>query len=245
MHLANHNAIWNSKKGAAFGFGSIAKRAGQQLEPHLPAIIPKLYRYQYDPSPRIQQSMASIWDALIVDGQTAKTVDLYFQPILDDLMANLTSNLWRNRESSCMALADLLRGRTLDGNALEKMADIWAALFRVVDDIKESVRKAAAGALRALSKVCVKMVDVDAGKTASSRRTIQILLPVLLQDGLSSGVEDVQAVTLETLIKVVKSAGSLVSTHLAQLVSVTVPFIFISIIWSVNRLIDFFFQISF
>lgn len=45
MHLANHNAIWNSKKGAAFGFGSIAKKAGQQLAPHLPVIIPKLYRY--------------------------------------------------------------------------------------------------------------------------------------------------------------------------------------------------------
>ena len=45
MHLANHNAIWNSKKGAAFGFGSIAKKAGQQLAPHLPVIVPKLYRY--------------------------------------------------------------------------------------------------------------------------------------------------------------------------------------------------------
>lgn len=46
MHLANHNAIWNSKKGAAFGFGSIAKKAGQQLAPHLPVIVPKLYRYE-------------------------------------------------------------------------------------------------------------------------------------------------------------------------------------------------------
>jgi len=44
MHLANHNAIWNSKKGAAFGFGSIAKKAGQQLAPYLPEIVPKLYR---------------------------------------------------------------------------------------------------------------------------------------------------------------------------------------------------------
>ena len=45
MNLANHNAIWNSKKGAAFGFGTIAKKAGQQLAPYLPQIVPKLYRY--------------------------------------------------------------------------------------------------------------------------------------------------------------------------------------------------------
>ena len=45
MHLANYNATWNSRKGAAFGFSTIAARAGDQLAPHLPKIIPKLYRY--------------------------------------------------------------------------------------------------------------------------------------------------------------------------------------------------------
>ncbi|KAK4005791.1 hypothetical protein OUZ56_010915 [Daphnia magna] len=215
MHLANHNAIWNSKKGAAFGFGSIAKKAGQQLAPHLPVIIPKLYRYQFDPSPRIRQSMSSIWEALV--SEQSKTIDLYFQPILDDLLTHLTSNLWRNRESSCMGLADLLRGRTLE-NALDKLVPIWSTLFRVVDDIKESVRKAAQTALRAISKMCIKMVDVDAGKV-NSKRTVELLLPVLLQEGLTSGVEEVQAITLETLIKVVKSAGNLVGTHLAPLIS--------------------------
>jgi proteasome component ECM29 len=135
--------------------------------------------------------MSSIWEALV--SEQAKTIDLYFQPILDDLIVHLTSNLWRNRESSCMALCDLLRGRTLEA-ALDKMDPLWSTLFRVVDDIKESVRKAAAGALRALSKVCIKMVDVDSGKV-NSQRTIELLLPVLLQQGLSSGVEEVQAIT--------------------------------------------------
>ena len=46
MHLANYNATWNSRKGAAFGFSTIAAKAGDQLEEHLPKIIPKLYRYQ-------------------------------------------------------------------------------------------------------------------------------------------------------------------------------------------------------
>lgn len=38
------------------------------------------------------------------------------------------------------------------------------------------------------------MVDVDGGKV-NSQRTIEILLPVLLQQGLSSSVEEVQAIT--------------------------------------------------
>lgn len=98
--------------------------------------------------------MVSIWEALV--SEQSKTTDLYFHQILDDLISNLTSNLWRNRESSCLALADLFRGRTLE-NALEKINPLWSTLFRVVDDIKESVRKAAQIALRALSKVLVKI----------------------------------------------------------------------------------------
>lgn len=38
------------------------------------------------------------------------------------------------------------------------------------------------------------MVDVDSGKV-NSQRTIELLLPVLLQQGLSSNVEEVQAIT--------------------------------------------------
>lgn len=44
LHLANHNAMWNSKKGAAFGFASIAAQAKKELEPHLKTLVPKLYR---------------------------------------------------------------------------------------------------------------------------------------------------------------------------------------------------------
>jgi proteasome component ECM29 len=31
MHLANNNAIWQSRLGGAFGFSSIATKAGEQV----------------------------------------------------------------------------------------------------------------------------------------------------------------------------------------------------------------------
>lgn len=54
MDLANHQASLNSKRGAAFGFAKIAKQAGEALKPHLAVLVPKLFRYQYDPNKRIQ-----------------------------------------------------------------------------------------------------------------------------------------------------------------------------------------------
>jgi len=54
------------------GFSTIAKQAGEQLAPYLDKILPKLFRYQFDPSPRIQLAMSSIWNSLVTDNQ--KTV---------------------------------------------------------------------------------------------------------------------------------------------------------------------------
>lgn len=42
---------------------SIAKLAGDQLQPHIAALIPKLYRYQHDPNPRVREAMTHIWQA--------------------------------------------------------------------------------------------------------------------------------------------------------------------------------------
>jgi len=59
-------------QGAAVGFSTIARQAGEQLAPYVDSILPKLYRYQFDPSPRIQLAMSSIWNCLVTDHQ--KTV---------------------------------------------------------------------------------------------------------------------------------------------------------------------------
>uniref|UniRef100_A0A8C2YS99 Ecm29 proteasome adaptor and scaffold n=1 Tax=Chinchilla lanigera TaxID=34839 RepID=A0A8C2YS99_CHILA len=212
MNLANHHAMWNSRKGAAFGFNVIATRAGEQLAPFLPQLVPRLYRYQFDPNLGIRQAMTSIWNALVTD---KSTVDKYLKEILQDLIKNLTSNMWRVRESSCLALNDLLRGRPLD-DIIDKLPEIWETLFRVQDDIKESVRKAAELALKTLSKVCVKMCDPAKG--AAGQRTIAVLLPCLLDKGMMSPVTEVRALSINTLVKISRSAGATLKPHAPRLI---------------------------
>uniref|UniRef100_A0A674HU35 Ecm29 proteasome adaptor and scaffold n=1 Tax=Taeniopygia guttata TaxID=59729 RepID=A0A674HU35_TAEGU len=212
MNLANHHAMWNSRKGAAFGFNAIAAKAGEQLAPFLPQLLPRLYRYQFDPNVGIRQAMTSIWNALVTD---KSMVDKYMKKILEDLISNLTSNLWRIRESSCLALNDLLRGRPLD-DVIDKLPEIWEVLFRVQDDIKETVRKAAELALKTLSKVCVKMCDPSKG--AAGQKTIAVLLPCLLDKGIVSIVAEVRSLSINTLVKISKSAGSMLKPHAPKLI---------------------------
>ncbi|XP_044163962.1 proteasome adapter and scaffold protein ECM29-like isoform X2 [Acropora millepora] len=214
MHLANHNALWNSRKGAAFGFSSIAAHSREQLEPYLPEIVPKLFRYQYDPDTKIQQAMASIWAALVPE--TKKTVDKYVNEILQDLMTSLGSNIWRVRQSSCMALSDLLSGRSVD-DMLESLPRLWELSFRARDDIKESVRQSAEVACRTLSKVSIRICDVNQGKLGET--AIALILPTLLHKGMTdNSAEEVRKISISTIVKISKNAGALLKPHIPLLV---------------------------
>lgn len=140
MQLAKHNSMWNSRRGAAFGFSRIAKQAHEQLKPHLSTLIPRLFRFKYDPSASIQSAMTNIWDNIVSEPQ--KAVDFYFAQIIDDLKRNITSRQWRTREACCLALDDVLRGRGFSEVGAD-LRDLWRLCFLVMDDIKESVRKVA------------------------------------------------------------------------------------------------------
>lgn len=214
MHLAHHNSVWNSKKGAAFGFHSIALQAGAQLSEHLPKIVPRLYRYRFDPTPRIQNSMQSIWHAIVPNTQA--TVHKYHKEILDDLVANLTSNQWRVRMSCCNALSDLLRGAKSMHDSLHQLPTIWSQLFRVMDDVHEGTRQAATTTAIVLSKLCTRACDVSQGK--DGKEIVSVILPVLLDNGITNIVREVRSVSLQTVSKLVASASESLKPFLPKLI---------------------------
>lgn len=214
MHLANHNAIWTSKKGAAFGFAAIAGIAKDELTKYLPSIIPRLYRYQFDPTPKIQQSMTSIWRAVVPS--TSKAIEQYHKEILTDVTDNLTNNEWRVRISCCNALADLLRTANVQLNLAECGPELWTKLFRVMDDIHEGTRLAATNTAKILSKVCIRHCDSSHGN--AGKEVIQAILPVLLDIGITHTVDTVRAISLQTVSQLVSTAGILLKPSLVNLI---------------------------
>ena len=90
-------------------FASIAKLAGQQVAPYVAQLVPKLYRYQHDPNPRVRDAMSQIWRALVDDPRAA--LDAHFDAVVAELRTEMGGRLWRNREAACSALADLVQVR--------------------------------------------------------------------------------------------------------------------------------------
>lgn len=206
MSLASNNAIWSER--AAFGkFGLSNILSDASTDGYLtknPKIYPALFRYRFDPNTNVRNSMNDIWAAIVKE--PAKTVDLHFDSIMDDLLKNILGKEWRVRQASCAAIADLVQGRTFE--KYEKyLAKIWELTFKVCDDIKESVRDAAMSLARVLTGVLTR--GLEAGESSSStEKMLKQVLPFLLSpSGLESGAPEVQEFSRKTLFKIIKSSN--------------------------------------
>ncbi|KAK6235429.1 hypothetical protein SCA6_010766 [Theobroma cacao] len=215
MDLANYQASLNSKRGAAFGFSKIAKQAGDALQPHLRTLIPRLVRYQYDPDKNVQDAMAHIWKSLVAEPK--RTIDENLDYIFDDLLIQCGARLWRSREASCLALADVIQGRKFDqvGKHLKK---IWVAAFRAMDDIKETVRNAGDKLCRAVTSLTIRLCDVSLTEASDASQSMDIVLPFLLAEGILSKVDSIRKASIGVVMKLAKGAGIAVRPHLSDLV---------------------------
>jgi proteasome component ECM29 len=53
--------------------------------------------------------MGHIWKLIVADPK--KAIDEHYDVIVEDLLVQSGSRLWRSREASCLALADIIQGR--------------------------------------------------------------------------------------------------------------------------------------
>jgi proteasome component ECM29 len=216
MDLANHQRALNSSRGAAFGFASIAKRAGEAVNPHLEKLVPKLYRMMHDPNPKMQEAVKGIWIAL-VDSPKA-TVDKHFVAIMDELLQEFGSRLWRSRQSSVSALGDILSGRSF-AEVEPYLEKVWDVCLRSIDDIKETVRNAGQILCKSTRSLTLRLCDAHHSGPSDVSGTIKIVLPIMLEKGLMSTVKEVQALSMDVIMKLVKFAdGAAIRPHIADIV---------------------------
>lgn len=219
MSMASSNAIWSSR--AAFGrFGLSSVLGDSSVDGYLaenPKLYPKLYRYRFDPNSKVQASMNEIWNALVKD--SSATIEKHFDPIMEDLLKSILGKEWRVRQASCAAIADLVQGRPLEKyeNYLER---IWTQCFRVLDDIKESVRAAAASLARVLTGILTRALEADTSASKNASVMLKNVLPFILStSGLESSAQEVQAFALNTLLEIIKkSSGKTLRPFIPELV---------------------------
>ena len=188
MEVGSHHAAWQSKMGSAFTLSSIltsnAAMKGQVLD-----LLPKLLLYQYDPNPKIKESMRVMWQALV--DHPKQMIDRQFHPIVRHLLRSQDSRQFRVRLASCLALADLIphRGWSDMGPYFQQL---WTNLFRLLDDVNGDTRKAATTLAQTLSQLSVRLADPKyTGNKTEVQQCLDTLLPIVLKEGITARPKEV------------------------------------------------------
>ena len=98
------------------------------------------------------------------------------------LLQEMGGRLWRSREASCTAMADLLQGRRW-AQVQPHLEEVWTMALRALDDIKESVRVAATGLVRSLRSLTLRLCDPAASTAADAKEALTVSIPLLLNKG--------------------------------------------------------------
>ncbi|GBF95386.1 hypothetical protein Rsub_07814 [Raphidocelis subcapitata] len=234
MDLARHASAANASRGAAAGVAGIAKLLGIGRgggkgaasasgltallgADKLSSLLPRLYRQQYDPSPKVSEAMAAIWGSLVDDTRAA--LDAHFDAIVADLLREMGGRTWKGRQAAAAALGDLLQGRRWDQLG-PHITEMWSMTLRTMDDVKESVRRTATATARTLRGTSLRLMDAGQTPSRDVAACCAALLPMFLEKGLPSTVAEVQGLSLDMLTQAVRSAGP---APLAPLAPALVP----------------------
>lgn len=180
----------------------------------MPTLVPKLYRYSFDPNLKVAESMKSIWNALIPNQK--QTIDEYYDVIMKDVLNGMGDRLWRTRESSCNCTLDLLQRREIS-TLRPYLEQLWMMAFRAMDDIKESVRQAAYNMSKTLTNICVRNCDPSVASAQEGAQIMLIVVPYMLNKGLMTSAEDVRKFSLATILQICKTAGKFLKPHVADI----------------------------
>ena len=217
MSMASSNAIWSSRAAfGRFGLGNILSESS--VDGYLaqnPKLYPKLYRYRFDPNTKVQRSMNDIWTALVKD--SGATIDKYFDDIMDDLLVSIIGKEWRVRQASCAAIADLVQGRPVEKYG-RYLGQIWTMAFKVLDDIKESVRSSAMSLCRVLTGMLVRSVEAGSSSKQSNAMLDNVMPFLMSPSGLEASAQEVQAFALDTILRLAKTGTKALRPFLPSLV---------------------------
>ncbi|PON59554.1 Proteasome component Ecm [Trema orientale] len=101
------------------------------------------------------------------------------------------------------------------GKHLKKL---WSAAFHAMDDIKETVRNSGEKLCRAATSLTIRLCDVSLTDISYASQAMNIVLPVLLGEGILSKVDDIRKASIAVVMKLAKGAGIALRPHLSDLV---------------------------
>lgn len=105
----------------------------------------------------VVQVMTQLWHMLLPPRQQSVLLGLYTAEVLAYLSSCLASRQWRDREAACTALEAFLSTKTWGQEGVRgALLGLWTGGMRVLDDVRDSTRRASVGFMKVLSNLVMK-----------------------------------------------------------------------------------------
>ncbi|XKL61608.1 hypothetical protein PGB90_001441 [Kerria lacca] len=189
-----------------------------ELVPYLTQIAPSLYVYRFHPSSKIKQAMNTIWTKLFPEN--IKAIRAHSKLIVQKAIPELTCPSYELRISYCLALEDLLR---IEGNQFvskykDLMPTLLSNLYKLMDDVYESVRRTAYGTTKMYLQAFVQNIHRAKQAEIQYNELLNEIFPVLLSVGVPSKIQDIRKLSVQTLLDIIDHLGPLIKNHLPFLI---------------------------
>lgn len=172
------------------------------------ALVPALYMAKFDPIASIREIMTRIWRDLRVQTGFAAENELIAhvqREILQVLVANMLNPMWRERESAALALDTILLQRPWRVIA-PFASELLQKAFKLVDDLRESTRKAALTFFKTLLHHIVRACDAHESGLEVAKETINTVVPILLEQGILSPAVEARGCSFGLLLRLIDQA---------------------------------------
>jgi len=220
LYLSASDPLWHLSSTKSLRCQAYDKDAGKQLDSEtVEQLIPILFHYKFDDEDSIRIAVSKLWESMI--SKTEKEIiDEHLMSLIDELMRNASSRHVRERKAGAMALARVVRDTSAD-KLIDHLERMWLLSSRLIDDVQDATKLAAISLASAMTTLVVRCCDAESKVLthAQIQKSLEIVVPFMLEKGLLNQSKDAQSLSVVTLSKVVNVAKKLIRPFISQIVS--------------------------
>jgi len=199
---------------------------------HAHKVLPMFFVARYDPDTSTSAIMNKLWSTLTSPDNDFFSISAHFLPLVDQLMENTTSKLWKTRVGSCRALSDVIIGKNWvdfgGGNSIidddeiileqslackcasTRITRLIRVTIRSLDDIRVNVREAGESLSKSLKNLLINLCDSSSAhgsgqnnESQSDELATATCIPYLIKKGLNHSCIEATIFSVSCLVGIV------------------------------------------
>jgi len=180
-----------------------------KLKASLVKLAPKILLLSYDQNRDVSDTMKQLWGTLVDVEEENKVIAERWEEIYDEAFKGIqVAEYSRNKLTSVRALTELMPNRNWS-DLKKHFRMVFLTCLASIDSEKDQMKAACYALGKTLKRITLKLGNVYTnGDEQELREVLSIVIPMILDDCLTSQITTVRLFGLDILTEIIKSSKS-------------------------------------